>query len=76
MIMHGQCGCRVRSLSRHPSASPPSTLGSVAHTLKLRDDSLPVITLDLDPPLLDRSAGAKPGLQLGGKLREAILVQR
>jgi len=49
-------------------SSSPSRFRSVAHLLKLGDNTVPVISLDLDPPLLDRSSRAQPVLQLGGKL--------
>jgi hypothetical protein len=35
-----------------------------------------MIALNLDPPILNRSPGAKPCFQLGGKFCEAALVQR
>jgi hypothetical protein len=35
-----------------------------------------MVALDFDASVLDRSAGAKPGFQLGGKFGEAPLIQR
>jgi hypothetical protein len=49
---------------------------TVAHSLKLGDNSISMIALDFDTSVLDRSSGAKPGFQLGRKLGKAVLVQR
>ncbi|MEN6406698.1 MAG: hypothetical protein ABFC77_09515 [Thermoguttaceae bacterium] len=55
--------------------SPTGFLRSVAHFFKLSDDPIPMIALDFDPSVFDGSARAKSGLQLGGKLDKALLVQ-
>jgi hypothetical protein len=62
--------------SRHQSASPPSTIGSVAHRLKFGDDPISMVALDFNVSIPDRATGAKPGFQFRGKLGEAVLVQR
>jgi hypothetical protein len=56
--------------------STPGPFHLVAHSLKFRNDPIPMIALDLDPSLLNRSPGAKPCFQLGGKFCAAVLVQR
>lgn len=54
----------------------PSLRGpKVSHSLNLLNDSVSMIALDFDPSVFGRSASPKPGLQFGGKLREARLVQ-
>ena len=55
--------------------SSPGPFHSITHALKFRNDPIPLIALNLNPSILDRSASAKPLLQLGGKFREAVLVQ-
>src|SRR5208282_6403189 len=40
------------------------------------NDPITMVALNLDSPFLDRPASAKPLLQLGCKLREAIPIQR
>jgi hypothetical protein len=54
--------------------SAPASFHSVAQALKLLNDPISLVALNLNPSILDRSPGAKPGLQFGGKLCDAILV--
>jgi hypothetical protein len=56
--------------------STPGPLYSVAQAFKFADDAISVVPLDLDASVLDRSAGAQPLLQLGGKLHEAGFIKR
>jgi hypothetical protein len=65
----------VSSLPWIVSASPTNPLHSITHPLKLCDNPIPMVALNLDPPVLDRAPSAKPGLQLGGKVQEPVLIQ-
>jgi len=58
----------------HQSSSGP--FHSIAHSFKFRNDSIPLVALDFDSSILNCSASAKPGFQLGGKLGKSIFIQR
>jgi hypothetical protein len=53
---------------------PPGPFRSVAHSLKFLNDPISMVALDFDSSVLHCAARAKPGLQLGGKLGEALFV--
>src|SRR5204862_8200145 len=50
-------------------------LDLVAQLLQLTDDALPLVALDFDSPVLDRSPGPAPLLQGAGEFPQATLVQ-
>lgn len=60
--------------NRAGSASRP--FRSVSYALKFLNNPVSMVSLDFDPSVFDRAARAKPGLQLGRKLGETVLVQR
>ena len=57
------------------STSASGPFHSIAHALKFCNDPIPMVALNFDPAILDRSTRAKPCFQLGGKLRDTVLIQ-
>src|SRR5947209_2947055 len=60
-------------MSRPRSAAGP--LDRVTQHLQLTDDALPLVALDFDAPVLDRSPGPAPLLQGAGEFPQATLAQ-
>src|SRR5207248_6311082 len=54
--------------------SSPNPLDLVAQPLQLGDDSLPLVALNLDPPVLDRPTRPAPLLEGGGEFFQAVFV--
>ena len=55
--------------------SAPDPLDLVAQPLQLGDDALPLVALNLDPPILDRPSGATPILELRGQFEQTGFIK-
>ncbi len=64
---------RQRLLHDHSSPSP---FHSIAQALKLSNDPIPMVALNLDTPIFDGSSGAEAGFQFGGEFGESACIQR
>src|ERR1051326_61410 len=56
--------------------STADTLHSIAHVLQDGRQTITLVSLDLDAPVLDRSARATPVFELRGEFEQASLAQR
>src|SRR5579872_1913629 len=58
------------------SRSASDSLDLVTQLLQLGNDSFSLVALNLDAPVLDRTASSTPLLEQGGKLPHAVVVER
>src|SRR5262249_28556243 len=69
-------GFAVHRIPVRVEGSAPDPLDLVAQLLQLGDDALPLVPLNLDPPVLDRPTRAIVLLEQGGEFLHAVVIER